>query len=301
MTVAVSKAVEEGAEAVICASTGNTAASRRRLRRARRASRPSCSLPRGRRRRGEGGADAHARRARCSRCAATSTRRSRPPGSSRAAAPTCSSTRSTRTGARARRRRCSRSSRSSAASPDAFVPPVRRRRQHVGLRARRSRELGDQPTRRSSPSRRATGATTLATAIRIGEPVHAATAAAAIRRTEGALVTLDDDEIVAAWRELARDGGPLLRAVVRGRARGAPARRPSRASGVVVTSPVTGSRTRRAPTAYAPPPVRGRRRSRRDRRRRAPMIVRHAPRPRPTSAPASTPPRSRSTSGTSSR
>ena len=33
MTCAVSDAVREGAEAVICASTGNTAASRRRLRR----------------------------------------------------------------------------------------------------------------------------------------------------------------------------------------------------------------------------------------------------------------------------
>ena len=37
MTMAISKAVEEGAKAVICASTGNTSASRRRLRRAGRA------------------------------------------------------------------------------------------------------------------------------------------------------------------------------------------------------------------------------------------------------------------------
>ena len=37
MTMAISKAAEEGAKAVICASTGNTSASRRRLRRAGRA------------------------------------------------------------------------------------------------------------------------------------------------------------------------------------------------------------------------------------------------------------------------
>ena len=37
MTTAISMAVEHGAEAVICASTGNTSASRRRLRDAGRA------------------------------------------------------------------------------------------------------------------------------------------------------------------------------------------------------------------------------------------------------------------------
>ena len=37
MTMAITKAVEEGAKAVICASTGNTSASRRRLRRPGRA------------------------------------------------------------------------------------------------------------------------------------------------------------------------------------------------------------------------------------------------------------------------
>ena len=37
MTMAISKAAEEGAKAVICASTGNTSRQRRRLRRPRRA------------------------------------------------------------------------------------------------------------------------------------------------------------------------------------------------------------------------------------------------------------------------
>ena len=57
MTLAISKAVEEGAKAVVCASTGNTSASRRRLR-------------------GEGGA--HVRRARAERARSRSARWRRP-------------------------------------------------------------------------------------------------------------------------------------------------------------------------------------------------------------------------------
>ena len=83
MTVAVSKAVEEGAEAVICASTGNTAASRRGVRRPRRD--PGARAHAGGRGRGrQGRADAHVRRHGCSRSAATSTRRSQRRRSSRA-------------------------------------------------------------------------------------------------------------------------------------------------------------------------------------------------------------------------
>jgi threonine synthase len=48
---------------------------------------------------------------------------------------------------------------------------------------------------------------TVATAIRIAEPVHAETAAEAASSTGGAVVTLDDDEILTAWADLARSEG----------------------------------------------------------------------------------------------
>jgi threonine synthase len=50
-------------------------------------------------------------------------------------------------------------------------------------------------------------ATTFASAIRITEPAHREHAVAAIRRSEGAVVTLGDDEIEAAWRTLAQEEG----------------------------------------------------------------------------------------------
>jgi threonine synthase len=59
-----------------------------------------------------------------------------------------------------------------------------------------------------TPSRLVAGeaadrAGTVASAIRIVEPVHRATVEEAIARTGGAVVTLTDEEILAAWRELA--------------------------------------------------------------------------------------------------
>jgi threonine synthase len=48
---------------------------------------------------------------------------------------------------------------------------------------------------------------TLATAIRIPEPVHRADAEAAVAESAGAVVSLEDAEIVAAWRALARREG----------------------------------------------------------------------------------------------
>jgi threonine synthase len=50
---------------------------------------------------------------------------------------------------------------------------------------------------------------TVASAIRIAEPVHADDVAQAIEATEGSLVTLSDDEILDAWRELAYGEGLL--------------------------------------------------------------------------------------------
>jgi threonine synthase len=50
---------------------------------------------------------------------------------------------------------------------------------------------------------------TVASAIRIAEPVHADEVAQAIEATDGSIVTLSDDEILAAWRELAHGEGLL--------------------------------------------------------------------------------------------
>ena len=145
MTVAVSKAVEEGAAAVIVASTGNTASSAAAY--AARAGISRDRAPAARARSlGQGGAVPHVRRDACSRCAAASTRRSPLRGSSRSAARTRSSTRSTRTGARARRPPCSRSSRSSAPRPTRSIS----RTAAVATprpTARRFAELGGQPSR----------------------------------------------------------------------------------------------------------------------------------------------------------
>ena len=49
-------------------------------------------------------------------------------------------------------------------------------------------------------------ATTLASAIRIAQPAHAVGVADAVRETQGAVVPLADDEILAAWRELSHEG-----------------------------------------------------------------------------------------------
>jgi len=50
-------------------------------------------------------------------------------------------------------------------------------------------------------------AQTVASAIRIRVPVHAAGVAEAIERSKGSVVTVSDDDILAAWRSLAREEG----------------------------------------------------------------------------------------------
>jgi threonine synthase len=50
-------------------------------------------------------------------------------------------------------------------------------------------------------------ATTVASAIRIGTPAHAATVAEALEASDGVVVSLADEAILRAWRELARDEG----------------------------------------------------------------------------------------------
>jgi threonine synthase len=51
--------------------------------------------------------------------------------------------------------------------------------------------------------------TTVASAIRISNPAHAAGAGKAIRASSGAVVSLGDDTILETWRELAREEGIL--------------------------------------------------------------------------------------------
>jgi threonine synthase len=50
---------------------------------------------------------------------------------------------------------------------------------------------------------------TVASAVRIAEPVHAAAVDDAVGRSGGSVVQLSDDEILDAWRELAHDEGLL--------------------------------------------------------------------------------------------
>jgi threonine synthase len=55
----------------------------------------------------------------------------------------------------------------------------------------------------------ASRATTIASAIRIAEPAHAAEVARLLAAADGEIVSLEDDEILAAWRELALAEGVL--------------------------------------------------------------------------------------------
>ena len=86
-------------------------------------------------------------------------------------------------------------------APDVLALPYggggNTRRLRQGLRRGRARDA------RSSPSQAAERATTLASAIRIAEPVHADEVDALIASGRVEIVTVADDEIIAAWLELA--------------------------------------------------------------------------------------------------
>ena len=249
MTVAVSKAVEEGARAVICASTGNTAASAAAY--AARAGIPAVVLqPAGAVTLGKL-AQARAVGARVLEVRGTfdeALTAARELG--RRGDATCSSTRSTRTGSRARRPPRSRSSRSSAALPTPYSSPTAaaatRARYFYGFQ-----ELGrDAATapRRSRRDRRRHR--------RVRDPDHRAGARAEVEEAVG----LSDGRVAdghrrrdpRAWQPRARGGG-LLRAVVRrGRRRHRAGRSRAVARRWSASSPATGSRIPRAPTAHAP-------------------------------------------------
>jgi len=67
-------------------------------------------------------------------------------------------------------------------------------------------ELGGMPARLIAAEAR-DRAHTVATAIRIAEPAHRESVERALKTTEGALVTLDDEAILDAWADLARSEG----------------------------------------------------------------------------------------------
>ena len=113
----------------------------------------------------------------------------------------------------------------------------RGRRRHAAPRRRRGGRARRRPSRprSASPSRRTRRKSTRRS-----------------RASGGAVVSLTDDAILAAWRELAHERGRLLRAVVRRRARRARATSSSsRARASSASSPGTGSRTPRRPRASA--------------------------------------------------
>jgi threonine synthase len=68
-------------------------------------------------------------------------------------------------------------------------------------------EVGEMP--RIVAGEAAERRTTVASAIRIVEPAHASTVAEAVRQSGGAVVSLADDEILRAWAELASSEGLL--------------------------------------------------------------------------------------------
>jgi len=157
MTVAVSKALEDGAEAVLCASTGNTAGSAAAY--AARAGLPAVVLtPRG--------AVAGAKLAQTRMLGATVLEVVEELGG----------------------------------VPDAFVLPYG----GGGNTSSYAQALGELGVATPIVSVEATRRRdTLATAIRIGDPVHAGAVAASGAR----IVAADDDELVAAWQRLAAEEG----------------------------------------------------------------------------------------------
>jgi threonine synthase len=95
----------------------------------------------------------------------------------------------------------------------------------------------------------------MATAIRIAEPAHRALAEGAIARSGGTVVPLADEEILAAWRDLARLEGvfcePSSAAGVAAVAR----ERPGRGARVVCVITGHGLKDPEAAARLSTPPI----------------------------------------------
>jgi threonine synthase len=98
-------------------------------------------------------------------------------------------------------------------------------------------------------------ARTGASAIRITDPVHADAVQSTVEWTGGAVVTLDDDEILAAWRELSRSEGVFCEPC--SAAGLAALERESAEPGATVVCVLTGHGLKDPDTAarFSPPPV----------------------------------------------
>jgi threonine synthase len=245
MTLAVSKAVEEGAEAVICASTGNTAASAAAY--AARAGLPAVVLT-------PQGAVAGAKLAQTRMLGATVLEVQGDFDAALAAAQELGGRGShvLVNSLNPYRREGQKTAvleivEELGGGPDAFVLPYGGGG-NTSAYAQALRELGfGTPIVSVEATNRRE---TLATAIRIGDPVHAE----AVRASGARVVHADDDELVAAWRRLASEEGLFcepssaagLAAVLRGDVEG---------DRLVVT--ITGHGLKDPATAdrLAPPPV----------------------------------------------
>ena len=306
MAVAVAKAIEDGAEGVDLRLDREHGRLGGRLRGARRADRGR-ALPRRSDRGGQAGAVACGRRAR-----ARGARQLRPgdgaaASSSSDAAASCSSTRSTPTASKGRRRRPSRSSSSSDARRTCSRSPTAAGATSCAY-AKGFAEEGVLAARASRP-KRARRASTLASAIRIVDPAHPRGGRGDRRaRAEPRSLSLGDDEITSDVARARKRRGRLLRALLgRGRRRRSHTSRSSPApplvcvltghglkdtgSGGACLTP--GARPRRAPASRAILAEVEASMSDEGIVFRSPSVEAR------TSAPASTAPRPRSSSGTS--
>ena len=197
MTVAVSKAVEEGAAAVICASTGNTAASAAAY--AARAGLPAVVLT-------PQGAVAGAKLAQTRMLGATVLEVQGDFDEALAAAQELAGrgTHVLVNSLNPYRREGQKTAvleivEELGGAPDASCSPTAA----AATRPRTRRRSPSSASRRRSSRSRRRPAATLATAIRIGDPVHAD----AVDESGARVVAVDDEEIVEAWRRLAAEEG----------------------------------------------------------------------------------------------
>jgi threonine synthase len=245
MTVAVSKALEDGAEAVLCASTGNTAASAAAY--AARAGLPALVLT-------PEGAVAGAKLAQTRMLGATVLEIRGDFDAALASAQELAArgTHVLVNSLNPNRREGQKTAvleilEELGTSPDCFVLPYGGGG-NTSSYAQALGELGLETPLVSVESADRRG--TLATAIRIGDPVHAD----AVRASGATVVTVDDGELVDAWRRLAADEGLFcepssavgLAAVLRGDVAG---------DRIVVTVTGHGLKDPAAADRHAPPRV----------------------------------------------
>jgi threonine synthase len=115
-------------------------------------------------------------------------------------------------------------------------------------------ELGGMPSRLIAAEAR-DRPHTVASAIRIAEPAHAETVAEAIRLTEGAVVTLADDVVLASWTDLARSEGLFCEPSSAAGLAALDVERPEPGSTVVCVITGHGLKDPATAAAHAPAPV----------------------------------------------